>query len=340
MRSEAIILIVSDVHYASAGERQRPDYEARVVVNPLLRGTVRAYRHYIWKRDPFAHNHLLDGFMEDAGTPDLVVANGDYCCDTAFVGVSDPAARESARECLDRLRERFGNRLRCVLGDHELGKLSLLGSQGGLRLESLRVARSELGVNPLWRYEFGRHVLIGVTSSLLALPVLEPETLPEERAEWRAERELHFDEVRRAFEALTKEQRVILFCHDPTALPFLVRDPVVRERLRQVELTVIGHLHSNLIFWNARWLAGMPVIRFLGNAVRRMSSALREARHWRPLNVRLCPALSGVELLNDGGYGRIAIQLEGGSPPRYEVRRLRPTHRHDPGLGDAVERGA
>jgi predicted MPP superfamily phosphohydrolase len=317
MPTDATILVLSDVHYAGAAEQVRAGFETQAVANPLLRALLHGYRHFIWKRDPFAHNHLLDRFIEQAGAPDLVVANGDYSCDSAFVGVSDPAACASVAECLARLRVRFGERLLAVLGDHELGKQSLVGRQGGLRLRSLEIARRELGIAPFWQKEMGRYVLCGVTSSLLALPVLEPETLTGERDGWNRERELHLEMIRDAMHQLSPNQRIILFCHDPTALPFLWREPAVRQRLEQVELTVIGHLHSNLILWQSRLLAGMPVIRFLGNAVRRMSMALREARHWRPFHVRLCPALSGLELWGRGGFGRMDLQLDARRPARY-----------------------
>jgi hypothetical protein len=321
MQSDTTILVLSDVHYAGAEERGRAGFEARAIGNPLMRALVHTYRHFIWKSDPFAHNHLLDCFLELAGTPDLVVANGDYSCDSAFVGVSDPAACASAAECLGRLRARFGDRLLAVLGDHELGKQSLVGREGGLRLRSLDVARDVLSVAPFWQRTIGRYVLCGVTSSLLALPVFEPETLVEEREAWNRERQAQLESIRDAMDRLSADQRLILFCHDPTALPFLWREPAVRRRLGQLDLTVIGHLHSNLILWQSRMLAGMPVIRCLGNAVRRMSTALREARYWRPFRVRLCPALSGIELLRDGGYARIELQPDASRPPQFRVCR-------------------
>jgi predicted MPP superfamily phosphohydrolase len=320
-QSDATILVLSDIHYAGIEEQARGRYETRIIANPLTRMAVHAYRHFIWKRNPFAHNHLLDRFLEQAGEPDFVVANGDYSCDSAFVGISDPAAYASAAECLGRLRARWGERLLAVMGDHELGKQSLVGRQGGLRLESLELARSGLGLTPFWQQEVGCYVLCGVTSSLLALPILESETFMEEREAWNRERECHLQSIRDAMERLATDQRLILFCHDPTALPFLWREPAVRRRLEQVDLTVIGHLHSNMILWQSRMLAGMPVIRFLGNAVRRMSAALREARYWRPFRVQLCPALSGLELLEDGGFGRIDLQLEGRRPPQYRICR-------------------
>ena len=127
------ILIVSDIHFAGDEERQRRNYELNAIRNLWLRWLVTFYRRYIWMRDPFAHNHLLDCVLQHPETPDFVVANGDYSCDTAFVGVSDPAACASARECLARLRRQFGAKFHATIGDHELGKMSLVGGQGGLR---------------------------------------------------------------------------------------------------------------------------------------------------------------------------------------------------------------
>ena len=103
------LLVVSDPHYASAAERARGDaYEFAGIPNFWVRGFIRAYRHFIWLRHPLNQNGLLDRFLELAGTPECVVANGDYSCDSGFVGVSDDAACMSARECLGKLRDRFG----------------------------------------------------------------------------------------------------------------------------------------------------------------------------------------------------------------------------------------
>jgi hypothetical protein len=318
------LAILSDVHYASAAEQARGnDYECRGLDNPFLRLFLRNYRRFIWLRYPLRQNHLLDRFIEAAGKPDLVVANGDYCCDTLYLGVSDDAALQSARECLQKLRNRFSPNFFASFGDHELGKLSFVGGRGGMKRKSWHRARQDLGLQPFWRTDVGNYVLLGVTSSLIALPVYEPDTLPDERDEWRQDRQEHLDQIRQAFSGLRAEQRVLLFCHDPTALPFLWRDETVRNRLGQVEHTIIGHLHSNLIFRKARMLSGVPPIRFLGHTAKRMTTALSEARHWRPFRVRLCPALSGIELLHDGGFLTANLDPEARQPAEFQFHPIK-----------------
>jgi hypothetical protein len=318
MRKIRTIFILSDIHFAGDSERERGCPEFDVISNPLLRLLVKVYRHFIWRRDPFAHNHLLDRFIEEVREADYVVGNGDYSCDSGFVGVSDPACFVSVQECLGKLRSAYGPKLLLTLGDHELGKLSLFGGHGGLRIASWERVQRELHLLPFWQVPVGRYVLMGVTSSVIAFPVFEPEALPEEREAWHELRRKHFKLIREAFCALEPGQRVLLFCHDPTALPFLWRDELIRSRLGQVEATIIGHLHSKLFLWKSRLLAGMPPITFLGNSIRRMSTALHEARLWRPFKVRLCPALAGIELLKDGGYFRATLDLDANEPARFD----------------------
>ena len=315
------VVVVSDIHFASEPEQARRGYECRVVPSWTQRALLHLFRRVIWLKDPLAHNHLLDRFLASAGEGDVVVANGDYSCDSAFVGVSDDAAFASAALVLGRLRDRFGDRLVAGFGDHELGKTSLLGGVGGPRLRSYQRAVGGLGLETCWRRDLGPWVLLGVVSSLVALPVFEPETLREERSRWRELREAHLHQIRAEFASLQPHQRVVLFCHDPTAIPFLWREAGVRERLNQLALTVIGHLHTPLILWKSRLLAGMPEIRFLGNSVRRMSAALHEARRWRNFQVRLCPSLTGCQLLKDGGFGVLRLAADG-SDCHWEVRRL------------------
>ncbi len=326
------ILILSDVHYAAAEERKRVGYDLKSIESIPLRWLVSLYRRYLWLRDPLGQNHLLQQIMEAVPEPDLVVANGDYTCDTRFIGVLDPAAKASAEECLTILRNRYqGSSVKAplspcfhaVIGDHELGKKGLGTTQGGLRWRSFKTAVDELGLLPFWKLEIGCYVLVGVTSSVIAFPVLEPEALAEESAEWNQFRSKHLAEIRATFAGLASDQRVILFCHDPTALPFLHDDAVIRNRLHQVERTIIGHLHTPLIHQLSRLLAGIPVIKFLGTTTRRLSSALNRAKYWEPFRVLCCPSPSGVQLLKDGGYYLATMDPQGKQPVVFERKRLK-----------------
>jgi hypothetical protein len=318
------LAIVSDIHFAGASERQRNnDYELAAIPNPLLRAAANAYRHFIWMRDPLTQGaEQLARFLAEVGAVDHLVANGDFSCDSGFVGVSDDAAFHSAQECLGQLRARFGDRAHFTIGDHELGKLSFLGGNGGMRLASWRRTTEVLRVKPFWQLAIGNYVLMGVASPLIALPANQPDALPEEWPEWLKLRDAHLAEIRAAFDALKPEQRVLLFCHDPTALPFLWREESVRRRLPQIEQTIIGHLHTRGILWKSRVLSGIPPIRFLGHSVRRFTSALNEAHHWWPFRVRLCPALSGIQLLNDGGYYTVELDPAAKLPAQFTFHPL------------------
>jgi hypothetical protein len=317
------LAILSDIHYAGPREQaEGDDYEYRVIENPLLRFGIRQYRQFIWLRYPLRQNGQLDRFLAEAPEVDYAIVNGDYSCNTSAFGLCDDAAMESAQECVGKLRRKFGDRLRLNFGDHELGKLRLMGTRGGLRLKSWERSVAELGVAPFWKMEFGNYVLFNCTSTLLALPVFASDMLPEERATWEKMRAEHLAEVRAAFAGLKLEQRALFFCHDPTALPFLWRDEVIRAKLPQVERTIIGHLHSNFYLRLSRVLSGIPVIKCCGHSVRRMSTALREARLWKPFNVLLCPSLAGIELLKDGGYFTVELEEAATAPVQFQFHPL------------------
>lgn len=318
------LAILSDPHYAGPAERARgDDYEHRDIANPLLRHTFHAYRHFIWMRHPLRQGGQLDRFLAEVGVVDFAIANGDYSCSSGFTGLADDAAFESARECIGKLRAKFGDRLRLTFGDHELGKLSFIGDRGGMRLASWCRSVDELGIEPLWKLDLGRYLLLGVVSTLIALPMFVADMLPEERSAWEKLRVQHLEEIRATFAALAPDRRVLLFCHDPTALPFLWREAAVRAKLPQIEQTIIGHLHSNLYLWKSKLLAGMPVIRCLGHSPKKLSAALNEARHWRPFNVRLCPSLAGIELLKDGGYFTATLDDEAKRPAQFQFHPLK-----------------
>ena len=323
MSDRITLTILSDVHYACAAEQARgEDFELAGVTNPLLPLFLKIHHRYLWLHHQLQQNHLLDQFLARSGPADHVIANGDFCADTGFIGVSDDAACESARESLTRLRAQFGAKFHATFGDHELGKRGFINGAGGMRLASFHRAQNELGLEPFWQLELGRYILLGVVSSLIALPTYEAETLPEELSGWRALRAEHLAKICAAFAALKPGQRVLLFCHDPTALPHLGREPAVREKFSQVEQTIIGHLHSNFILRLSRLMAGMPTLRFLGHSAQRMSAALGEAKYWKPFNVRLCPALSGIELFKDGGYLTAELDPEARQPAQFQLHRI------------------
>ena len=322
MSARVRVAIVSDIHYASTAEAARKNHTYAPITNPLRRWLTRQYRHWIWMRDPFAHNHLLDRFCSETSSADFAIANGDYSCDSAYVGVSDDAAFQSARECLGKLRLTFGAKLRASFGDHEIGKKMMSADCGGLRVASYRRAIDELLLDPLWKLQVGRYVFIGVTSTLLALPVYEAEALPEEVPTWRRLREEHVQEIHRTFAAISPEKRILLFCHDPSALPFLWKESVIRSRVNQIERTIIGHLHSPAVYRQSLLLAGMPTIGFLGHTPLRLSRALREARDWKPFKPLLCPSIAGIQIRKDGGYFIIELDPSGATPPRFDFHPL------------------
>ncbi|HEV2330961.1 MAG TPA: metallophosphoesterase [Verrucomicrobiae bacterium] len=317
------IAVVSDIHYAAAEERERCanlDFW-RQIKNPASRMVGRAYHRFIWLRHRGAHNNLFDKFLAAAGQPDFVVANGDYSCNTAQIGVSDPAAFASAGECLGKLRARFGANFRATIGDHELGKTGFNGL-GSMALASWPRVTEGLGITPFWRVQFGRYLLLGITSSLVALPLYKPDAPAADGPEWEQLSQTHLEEIRAAFAALKPDERVILFCHDPSALPFLWREATVRERISQLEQTIIGHLHTNLVLRIGQRLAGFPTISFLGKSARKISSALGQAKLWKPFHVRLCPALTGIQLLKDGGWLSADLDADADAPARFEFHSI------------------
>ena len=316
------VLVVSDIHYASEGERARRHQKDQHIANPLVRLGVGLFGRHVWLRNPTEQNHLLTQFFNRAPVTNIVVANGDFSCDSLLVGLSDDASMESARLCLDQLRHRFSHRLHLTIGDHELGKLSQAGGLGGPRLESWRRATAELGFKPFWQIEAGRHLLMGVTSTLGAWPVYHSEALPDEAAKWQALREAHLADIRTAFAQLSPDQRVILFCHDPTALAFLYREPTIQCRLHQIESTIIGHLHSPLFLDVARMLSGLPHLTFLGTGIRRTTAALRHARLWKLFRAALCPALAGTQLEN-GGFLTLVLSDNPGEPIQIQSHEIR-----------------
>lgn len=320
--SSTRLLILSDIHFAGADEQARGnDFELVAIRAPLTRAFATQYRYHIWMRDPFSRTQQFERFMAGAPEADLVVVNGDFSCDSAFLGLADPAARASAAECIARLRERYGAKLHLVTGDHEAGKKTMFSGLGGMRLAGWE-ATQELGIPALWQVDVGRYSLIAVASPLLALPANVRDALPDELPRWEALRAAHLAEIRALFGRLGADRKIILFCHDPTALPYLAQEEAVRQRFGQIEQTIIGHLHSKLILWKSRLLSGIPPVQFLGPSVAKFTRALSKARAWKPFKLRLCPALAGIELLDDGGYFLVDLDPEAVRPAEFHWQPL------------------
>jgi hypothetical protein len=72
------------------------------------------------------------------------------------------------------------------------------------------------------------------------------------------------------------------------------------------------------VLWKSRLLGWIPPITFLGHTVKKMSTALSKSQAWRPFNVKLCPALAGIQLLNDGGYFTAKLETMGTKPAEFE----------------------
>ncbi len=312
------LLIVSDIHYACDAEKARRGHEARAASSRLQRFVAHIWRHYFWMRDPLAHNHRLDWILESQPGPDWAIVNGDYTVDTAFVGVSDDASFESAKMCLDRLRAQYGHRLLCTIGDHDLGKKSLFGGVGGPRYRSLERMEEELGVPRIWRMEIGRYLLIGLASTVAAVPLFEHEIPSEELALWNRAQSRMMAELRHCFETARKDQRILLFVHDPSSLAWLYREEFIRAGLDRVERTIVGHLHSPAILRASRILQGMPRINWMGHTARRYSAALNKARCWKRFRVLLCPSPHGMQILKDGGYFTAVLSPDAEQPVRFQ----------------------
>lgn len=296
------LIIASDLHYAGPIEQQRNDHELGVATNRIQRLLVRMYRKYIWLDSPQAHSYLLDTFLDTAPQADTIILLGDLSCDTKFVGVSDPGAKQSAKLCLHKIKSHFKKEVYATPGDHDLGKMSLVGGVGGPRIESWRVWTEELGLPGLWSFDLGTFTFIGLASTIIALPVFEPEMLPQERPQWFRIREDYLAKVSSLLEDVRPKQNLVLCLHDPTALPYLYELDALQKRVDKLFVTFIGHLHSRAVYKLASKLVGMPRIQILGNTIRRMSSALKQGAVWKKFKLQLCPSLTGIQLFKDGGF--------------------------------------
>jgi hypothetical protein len=200
------------------------------------------------------------------------------------------------------------------------GKTSLAGGRGGPRLESWHVTTKYLAIRPAWEQRIHNTVLVGVASSLIALEVFRAEVLPHEWPEWERLRTQHIEALRHIFTNIRSTERILLFCHDPTALPYLAQEDFIRDKFCQLDRTIIGHLHTPMVLFQTRVLSGCPPIPYFGKGVHRITRALNRARAWRPFKVLLCPSLAGSQLLKDGGYYTARIHAD--APAEFTRHRL------------------
>ncbi|MDA7915997.1 metallophosphoesterase [Verrucomicrobia bacterium] len=313
------ILILSDIHYACDAEKARGDFRTKGITNPITRFIVGRWSDWLWEGDPFEKNEAFHRFLDRDYNVDLVVANGDYSADSAFIGIADDAAHESAQFVMAKLENKFGDRLISTIGDHELGKISPDGGRGNMAIAGLHRSHALPTVATQWKKQHDNLVIIGVNATLIALPALARDMLPEEVAEWQHHRKEHIDWINSTFDALGSDEQVILFCHDPTALPYLHEMKSVRNRLTQIEHTVIGHLHSQWILTTAGYISGFPIINFLGAGVQRVSHGLNQAKCWKDFNLLFCPALDGIKWHKGAS---VLLDIDAKDPERKKVTLL------------------
>ncbi len=294
--------VVSDFHVMAAAEKGHvlESHKALGAGLPALqrkwrRGLYRM-RRLLWNTHPELREIAFERALNLMETfkPDWVIANGDYGGDHSGMGVSDDATFESAAHVVGSIRRRFPENSRFVFGDHDIGKYSTERREGGIRIASLHRGEKQLGIPSFW-HEIDEDVhLIGVNSSLCTLDLFLPEALVDEVPEWKRCRAEHIEHVSHAFDGLPAKARVVLFCHDPSALHALSQVPIVKRRMKQIELTVIGHLHSPSLLKLAKlmpaskgWRPKYPVARIIAHG-------LEGVKSWHQFNPVVCPSTFGT----------------------------------------------
>lgn len=326
------LAVISDIHVLGPAELALANAsfdelraEPHALKRRWRRGLYRVRRrlwngHLEWRHTAFLR--ALDEV--DAFGPEWVIANGDYGGDFGGVGLSHAATFDSAALVLDQIRRRFPERSRFVFGDHDLGKYSTVLREGGIRLRSLEAGEQHLGIPSFWHEVDEGYHLIGVNSSLFTLDLFLPEALAEEVPEWQRRRTSHIEQVVGAFEALPRGDRVILFCHDPSALTALSQMPAIRRCLPQVALTVIGHLHSPTLLAFARYGARLSKWKPQYPVARIVASGLEGVRNWAPFNPVVCPSTFGTGHHVAGGL----LFIENGPDGALSIRHRRVHRRH------------
>ena len=303
------LAIISDIHVLGPGEHEkdRELMDALSTGRGRMRSVGRRFLHRarrrFWNWHPESRRACFLKALEEIQLyhPDWVVANGDYAGDAGGVGLSDESTYESAAGVITLMREIFPDRCHFMFGDHDIGKYSTAIRQGGIRLASLQRGEDILGIRSFWQEQIEDIHLIGINSSLITLDFFLPEALTEEIPEWNRRRQQHEQQVTEAFSALPSDERVILFCHDPSALGLLIQHPVIRERKEQIALTVLGHLHQPHLLTLVQRLPRMPGWTPKYPVARIMTEGLRSAKTWRHFNPIVCPSPFGTGQHVSGG---------------------------------------
>jgi hypothetical protein len=235
------------------------------------------------------------------------------------VGLSDESTFESASAVIAMIRDVFGDKCRLSFGDHDIGKYSTHLRQGGVRLASIERGEEVLGIQSFWEEAIGDYHLIGVNSSLLGLQMFLPEAIEAEIPEWTRRRDEHIQQVCEAFDQLPDTTRIVLFCHDPSALAVLSDLPAVRRRLPQIVRTILGHLHSPGLLRLARMLPPLPRFNPKYPVARILAHSLSEKGAWRRFKPVLCPSTFGTGRHVSGG----ALFVEGHDDGQLVIRRHR-----------------
>lgn len=303
------LAVISDIHVLGPGEHER-DRELVADIGRhyglprrLWRRFLHGARGRFWNWRPESRRACFLKALEDmqAYHPDWVIANGDYGGDAEGVGLSHDTTYESAAGVITLMREIFPDRCHFIFGDHDIGKYSTNMRQGGIRLASLDVGEQLLGIRSFWHEQVEDFQLVGVNSSLITLDHFLPEALTEEIPEWKRRRDEHERLVTETFAALPDDARVILFCHDPSALGLLINQPVINDKKRHIELTVLGHLHEPRLLKLIQRLPKLPEWKPRYPVARIISEGIRNAKTWSHFNPIVCPSPFGTGHHLSGG---------------------------------------
>lgn len=304
------IAVISDLHVLGPleTERSRRITQDLAVDRPFAhrawsRGLQRVRRR-LWNRRADERDACFHHALDEMALlhPDWIVANGDFSGDTGGVGLDDPHVFESVERVADLLRRTFPDRCLFVFGDHELGKHSTELKRGGIRLASLRRGEEDLGFHSFWHRVEDRVHLIGVNSSLLSLSLFLPEARPTEIPAWQERRARHLAEIREAFTRIPPADRILLFCHDPSALGELAGLPEVRDRIGQIARTVVGHLHIPALLPITRWIGRLPSHNPRYPVARIIAHGAKSSRTWDQFRPVVCPAAFGLGHVLRGGF--------------------------------------